>query len=364
MTNILDVSSIVYAGHFGSSKMYCGFPIGGIRKLFGLINAQRFSDLTVLCFDSGATLKKELLPSYKAGRTPDYSVLAQIELAKELLLDCNISYHIAQGYEADDLIYSVCDDISMFSSNEKITIYSDDRDLSCCVTSNTNIKNVSTNSIAIDNNNFEERVVKGAQIPLNTILLWKTLNGDRSDNYKRLDIPGLTFSRIANQYVEFAQSMIYRGMCAPLDFSNYEMLEAFAKEHLTFLSEKDMETFLKQARIAYPFKVDVSGMTPETYYAEMQKGVPPYRLIINHLKGVDNDVLNKDKFNVLCNVLGLKYRGIIKSVDHDSKEVSDLTNLFTLRAKELSNGELATKFANRKKEWSNGESLQNMRLPI
>ena len=96
---VLDVSNIVFGGHYGSPDyQVMGMPLGGVRKLMGVINSMIMRDDIVLCFDGSKTIKKELMPEYKAGRVPNYAVLEQLDLLKEMLLECNIPFYCLDEY--------------------------------------------------------------------------------------------------------------------------------------------------------------------------------------------------------------------------------------------------------------------------
>lgn len=361
---IIDVSSVIYGGHNGADRRIKGFPIGGIRKLFGIINAGLSSSDFALCFDGGEIIKKELLPTYKAGRVPDYSVIAQIDLLKELLTDCDIDFYQDKQYEADDFVYSLCKELELLGDDEAVTIFSDDRDLSCCVTDNISIRNVTTNGICINVANFQDRVVSGRTIPYNTILLWKVFHGDASDNYKALRLPGVTFESFAHTFVSNVEPLIKPDGFTQLAYADYNVFQAVAELFQEILSAQDMKRLLDQGRIAYPYLVPVSDIDIEQYRKEYDGANPLYILERKHTKFFGNGSFNRRKFDFYCTMMDLNQTKPARSVDRDSEEARRFYNLLELRAKELASGALAVAhYRKRQHVHAREETLANMALP-
>lgn len=366
MKSILDVSSIIYGGHNASpDRRVKGFPIGGIRKLFGIINGGLNISDFVLCFDGGQIIKKELLPTYKAGRIPDYSVLAQIDLVKELLLACDIPYHQDKKYEADDFIFSICKELDLLGDTEEVEIYTDDRDLSCCVTDKVTIRNVTSNGICIDRDNYSRRVVRGKWVPYNTILLWKVFHGDTSDNYRALSIPGLTYDVFSQRFLSEVKPLIKPDGLAPTAYAEYAVFEAICSLFSDILSKEDMKRLKEQGRIAYPYQIPVSDISLQEYGERLNDGELLYNLERKHMKIFGSGTFNMKKFKTYCSLLGLNTLKSGKFVDRDSAEAQEFYELLDLRARELSDGTLVgERYGNRRIIKPHGETLMNMDLPL
>lgn len=365
MKTVIDVSSVIYAGHNGSERRIRGFPIGGIRKLLGIINAGLSQSDFALCFDGGDILKKELLPTYKAGRVPDYSVMAQIDLLKELLTSCEIPFYCEGRYEADDFVYSVCSELTMLGDPENVVIYTDDRDLSCCVTDQISIRNVSTNGVCITRQSYQDRVVRGRVIPYNSVLLWKIFHGDPSDNYKALHITGLTFESFSHTFLTMLEPLIGPEGFSQMAYADYEVFNIIAKEFESLLSPEDMEALKAQARIAYPYRIPVSDCDFQTYVDDSRKGDPLYVLERNHMKIFGVGSFNRKKFDFYCSLLGLNQTKSNKWVDKDSAEAQEFYHLLELRAKELSSGVMAVeRYRSRRVAKESAPTLGNMELPL
>ena len=365
MKTLIDVSSVIYAGHNGADRRIRGFPIGGIRKLLGIINAGLSQSDFALCFDGGDILKKEMLPTYKAGRVPDYSVMAQIDLLKELLTTCEIPFYCEPKYEADDLVYSVCDELTSLGDPENIVIYTDDRDISCCVTDQISIRNVSTNGACITRQTYQDRVVRGRTVPYNSILLWKIFHGDASDNYKALHIAGLTCESFTHTFLSMLEPLIGPEGFNELAYANYEVFSLVANEFATVISSEDMEKLKAQGRIAFPYRVPVSDCEFSEYVAEAQKGDPLYILERTHMKLFGVGSFNRKKFDFYCSLLGLNQTKYNKFVDKDSAEDQEFYHLLELRSKELSSGVLAVeRYRSKRAVNPEAPTLQNMDLPV
>lgn len=342
-----------------------GFPIGGLRKLFGIINAGLNQADFALCFDGGDIIKKELLPTYKAGRVPNYSVLAQIDLAKELLTDCDIPFYWDPRYEADDFIYSVCREFNKLGDNDMTVIFSDDRDLACCVTDDISIRNATSNGICINIDNFSDRVVKGREIPYNTILLWKIFHGDNSDNYKGIKIPGLSFDIYAKLYEENVTPLVKPDMFPQLAYADYDVFCTTVQMLKDLITEEHKTELLAHARIVFPYLVDVSNVGIEVYAQEFQSGRVLYDLERTHMKVFGNGSFNRTKFNFYCTLLGLNQTRSDRYVDKDSEQAQEFYNLLELRAKELASGTMAVERYRKKRHvQADGATLANMSLPI
>lgn len=365
MKSIIDVSSVIYGGHNGVDRRIRGFPVGGIRKLFGIINAGLSQSDFVLCFDGGEIIKKELLPTYKAGRIPDYSVLAQIDLCKELLTECDIPFYQDPKYEADDYIFSVCREFLMLGDSEKIVIYTDDRDLSCCVTDQISIRSVTSNGMCITRQNYEDRVVNGRITPYNSILLWKIFHGDASDNYKALRLPGINFENVANHFISEIEPLIGPTGFTELAFAEYNVFEVLANDYKDILSEEGMEQFKAQARIAYPYVVPVSDTDIEGYREDARAGDQFYMMERKHMKVFGTGNFHRKKFDFYCTLLGLNRTKTNRYVDKDSEEAQEFYSLLDLRAKELASGSMAVeRYRSKRAVPPNADTLADMPLPI
>ncbi len=368
MKTVIDVSSVVYSGHNGRPNLrFQGFPIGGIYSLLRMIAADLPRTDFVLCFDGGNIIKKELLPTYKAGRIPDYSVMAQIDVLKEIFLGCDIPFYHDPKYEADDFVYSVCNTFDLLGDCDTIRIMSDDRDLACNVRRDCSLLPVSSNGSCIDYKNFSDRVVKEHTIPYNTILLWKIFHGDASDHYRGIKIPGLDFDSMADDFVEMLKPLIGPEGFSEMAYADYDVFEAFLNEYASRLSPEDMERMKAQARIVYPYRLDVFTTDRDSLLAEVSKGGSLHIAERKHMKVFGTGNFDATRFDFVVSMLGPRggYKRRFRTYNEDGAEGEELRQYFALKAKDLSNGTMAVeRYRSRKAVVPESVTLQNMELPI
>lgn len=176
---IYDMSAIINAGTKAShSKMYNinGIPTGGLYKLFfyliqDMLDSKKEKEKDgqetkiIACFDTtlANNIRKEVLPVYKSNRglgslnnctsLEEYEKLSssdreKIALARNVFIqtkfceDCLGKLGVltvkADGYEADDLIYSSV--ISTMNEQPKVVIRADDEDLYDCLAYNPKVE--------------------------------------------------------------------------------------------------------------------------------------------------------------------------------------------------------------------------------
>ena len=367
MRAILDVSNIVYGGYYGSPNYrIAGFPCGGIRKLLGIINSEISYNDFIICFDGGKTIKKELLPRYKAGRVPNYSVLAQLDLLREILDDCDIPYYWDEQYEADDFIWSAVHFLATVNDHDDVWVYSDDRDLACCISDRVQVKNVTTNGTSIDRRSYETRVVRGEHIPYNTILLYKMLFGDSSDNYNGVTIPGLRFDMLAQLMTENVQPFIDE---QKLPASAYMMLEVF--EIILDMLPENFDAGMRQqlrdqAKIVFPQLIDITEKGMESFYSDVASSNEPlYRVERRHIKTFGEGDFNRKKFDYYCTLFNLNRCRPERYSRQFTEEAEQFKNTLSMRAKDLASGVMAVeRYHSRKSVHADAEVIRNMELPI
>lgn len=365
MRTILDVSSVVYGGHCGNpDSAVQGFPIGGLRKVLGLISSEINMGEVALCLDGGNLLRKELLPEYKANRVPNYSVMAQIDLLKEILDDCGIPYYVQSGIEADDFIYSLVHLLSSFKDDEHTQIYSDDRDVSCCVTSLVEIKNITVNGAHITRDNYEKHLIRGNVVPYNTVLLYKLLHGDASDNYGALKIAGARFDILAQEYLNLVTPYLESGAFPECVFADYELFTAFVNQLPSNYTNSMRQKLLDRGRIVYPYLVDVTDVGLNPFRQLVSSGIPLHVAISEHTKFFSLNTINLEKFNFYCSYFKLlnckpsawRYEYIAMGEEFGQKLKMMVSN--------LTSGVSAVKYS-KNKVGSYGEAtLSDLQLPI
>lgn len=367
MKNILDVSNIVYGGYYGSPNWrVAGFPVGGVRKLLGILNANIRQSEFIICFDGGGSIKKELLPRYKAGRVPNYAVMAQIDLLREILLDCDIPFYWDVKYEADDYICSVVHFLSMVKDTDNVVIYSDDRDMACCVSPSVQIKNVTSQGICINRQNYEDRVVSGERIPYNTILVHKMMFGDRSDNYPGLSIPGLRFDTLSQSLLDQMQPFLDSGAFPDSAFMDLDIMNVIIDQLPGSFTQEMKDEIKRQARIVFPQLIDVTENGLQAFYDDLATANEPmYQVEKRHIKTFGLGDYNRQKLDYYCNMFGLNRCRPERYTDKYASEAEEFKAKLRMRSKELANGVMAVeRYQSRKKVQAQGPAVQNMQLPL
>ena len=367
MKIILDVSNIVYGGHYANPEYRInGFPMGGVRKLLGIINAESRDKDVFLCMDGGATMKKELYPEYKAGRVPNYSVAAQLDLLQEIFGDCNIPYYKEDGVEADDFICSLVHFFEFTQDPDEITIISDDRDISCCVSPTVSVRNATSNGICLNYDNFEKRAVNGATVPYNAILVHKMFNGDKSDGYGGLRIPGLKYEDLAYRFLNAMAPFLEDNAMPHSVHMNLQAMDIVIDSLGDNVSQADKDTLKKQAKLVFPQLLDVTHNGLEAYFRDRDtSGDPLYRAQHRALKVCSMANMRTSNFNYYCTILGLNRARPERISFSMGEKDTEFKELLSLRAKELSTGVTAAKHYKRRRESAQSEpTMSNMELPL
>lgn len=131
-----------------------GVIYGFLKSLSGfqdLFNTSNF----VFCWDSNTSKRKEIYPEYKAHREREYTD-EEIKFDKTFrkqMKNLRTTYlpmigfnnvFIQRGYESDDLIASICDNLP---DGDEVIIVSSDKDLYQCIAHNISFYNPQTNKI-------------------------------------------------------------------------------------------------------------------------------------------------------------------------------------------------------------------------
>lgn len=360
---IFDVSNIIYGGHLGRDYRVKGFPIGGIRKMIGLINEANGRDDMVFAFDSGRIAKKELLPTYKAGRVPDYSVWAQLDYLREVFDDCGIPYYQFDGYEADDVITSVCALLEDCKYGETTYVYSDDRDMACCVSDTISIKNVTSQGITINRQNYSERVVKGISVPYNTLLCHKIVHGDHSDAYGALKVNGLSFEMLAEAYVTQASPLIEQGQLSNSAYYNYDAFIAMLDDFRHQFTAEEFGTIEKRARIVFPYRVPVVADMKQ-FMQDYLADPAQFHAIHKHLKVLTMDNINQRMLNTYCTAFNLNKIHRDRAVMDGDENLQRIYDRLGILAKDLSSGALAAERYASAQHVIGTSALDNLDIPV
>lgn len=226
---ILDCSNYIYQGTYSRQYISRGVrqvdgvykandaPIGGVNFLLKNIKELQSADTTIVpVFDRPPTIKREMYNScfghqdYKGNRgKKDVTITLQQSYAEQILRDIGFNVQAADGYEADDLIYSFIQEYG--EDFDYIEVHTRDSDLSFLVNAKTTIEPVGKTGKHIDIYNYEHLVYSKEDIQYNSSQLWKMALGDTSDN-----IPGVGRKFLIELYKYLTMDTIKK--CGDLDF--------------------------------------------------------------------------------------------------------------------------------------------------
>lgn len=249
---IFDVSPFIYKGYhmpgFSTERMYT-FPIKGVHYLMRYISKElKFNNDVALCFDS-RSFRKKILKEYKAHRTPNVEIYAQIDFVYKYLKQCGFVCYKQDQYEADDFIFNVA--FANVGRYNTVKIYGVDYDLAHNVDEyGVVFESISNQVCSIDRNNFSAILGKDEEVLFNTVTAYKVLTGDSSDNVKSfISEKGHRGIDIYRMYVD-----LIKEQCA--DQNSYyiksrDLLEYFLGAIDAF-TENDRKELNKRMDIFYP----------------------------------------------------------------------------------------------------------------
>ena len=184
---MVDGDNLFKIGFHGVKELYNdGSHIGGVYHFINTI--RRFLDEgqldKVVVFWDGkynSSIRKKLYPQYKANRRQDMnedkyaSYLEQKSRVKDYLEEVFVRQVEMEDNEADDLIAYYC----KIATNEQITIFSADKDLTQLINERVTI----FSPIVKQYYKFGDKItINKVEIPHYNVLLCKIFTGDKSDN--------------------------------------------------------------------------------------------------------------------------------------------------------------------------------------
>ena len=163
-----------------------GAHVGGVFHFVNILRKfleEHDHDKVVVFWDgdSNSSVRKSLYPQYKANRTLDMneykyeSYLYQQSRVKQYLEEIFVRQVEIINNEADDLIAFYC----KIALDEKIIIFSADKDLTQLISENVTIYSPITKEYFKNGDNI---VINKVNIPHYNVLLTKVFTGDKSDN--------------------------------------------------------------------------------------------------------------------------------------------------------------------------------------
>lgn len=253
--NVFDLGSFVHAGACNTHAYIetepiidadgyrlCRIPCGGIAQVLSKVKLCPPNSTFVFACDRNPTIKKGMFPGYKASREHKRIIEIQKDITEYILKDCGFNVLSYEGYEADDIIYSVVKQYKKFY--DKVNVYTADSDLYLVVDDNVEIQPSHSRAKHVTKENFSEVVSSKEIIPYNALTYLKIIRGDKSD-----EIPPLS----------------YATKCKLPSFpSSTKACEQLAdKEFLLTLGKYIGEEFVNQVNLVFPLTVDVPNELTE-----------------------------------------------------------------------------------------------------
>jgi hypothetical protein len=190
--SLFDTSALVYAGNYNdnyanqlASKRFNNVPVGGLKYAINFIFSSKIVNSIPIAVLDSKTDKKETYSDYKGNREFNNSVFTQLQILEYLLPKLGVYTSKADGYEADDLIYSLV--YANKNSSENIYVYADDSDLAGCILGESIIKiGTSSKTSIVTAKNYASTVRRNKLIEYNTVLPYYLFKGKESNNVKSL----------------------------------------------------------------------------------------------------------------------------------------------------------------------------------
>ncbi len=141
-------------------------------------------DYVVFVFDpSGKTFRHDIYPDYKGQRPekdPEFKI--QEPFIKEYLETTGYPVYTLNGYEGDDLIATIAKRASNSDHFSNILIYTGDKDMLQILDDKISIFNIRNKNIITKYN-----ILENFPVPVNKVVDYLTLLGDKVDNVKGVD---------------------------------------------------------------------------------------------------------------------------------------------------------------------------------
>ena len=234
--HIMDASAYLYQGIFGNKRGVAvsrgvrehegmweerAFPASGVAFLLKNIYALHKPDSTIMVvFDRTPTIKREMYKNafgdeygYKGNRETSGEIRKSIRFQKDFAEACcrkmDLWVQAADGYEADDVIYTI---VNMYKDDySHVYVHTRDSDLTFLVSENVSIAKCDELGKDIDIFNYAYTARSKCNTEYNTIHLNKLIKGDTADN-----IPG-----IGKEWAEYINKHISKETTPKLGDLNY-----------------------------------------------------------------------------------------------------------------------------------------------
>lgn len=193
---------------------------GFASMLFKIVNDIKPTHVAVAFDRAAPTFRKEMFKAYQATRPKmEEALVSQIDKVHDLIAAFGIPVYEKDGFEADDVIGTICQQVNS-KSIDQIIIVTGDRDILQLVEDEKVLVFMPTKGLSEGKLYGEKEVVERMGVKPSQIADYKALAGDPSDNY-----PG-----VAGIGPKTAAALI-------LQFGNLEQLYKGIEEHEAEVSE-------------------------------------------------------------------------------------------------------------------------------
>ncbi len=203
--SLVDISPFIYSGYSYKPNVLVGpvtqrhsaweavrIPAGGVAFLFQKVSSLLRTDTEIVfCADRNASCKKSMFALYKGSRDYNKAVDDQCFVAESLLKDCGFQVLAEDGFESDDLIYSVWKDYQ--KTYDHFHLYVRDSDMHFMINNKTTIEPVNSKCKQITMANYETLAIPKQVIPYVGSCIYKIVFGCHTD-----EVPPL-FDKGTNQ---------------------------------------------------------------------------------------------------------------------------------------------------------------------
>ncbi len=275
---LLDGSSYIYRAFFAlphlssASGLPTNASLGFTNMLLKMLKDKSPEYMAVIFDAKGPTFRHELYESYKITRPPmPYNLSSQIPYIKEIVEGLNISMLELEGYEADDIIATICKE--MENKEYKVIVITGDKDLFQLVSKNVTLWDSMKNKVSGIVEVKERFEIEPHQIP--DVM---GLTGDSIDNVP--GIPGIG-EKTAIRLIKEFQSI--ENLLDNIDQIPKEKLKAnlrrykdqalLSKELVTLKSDVPVACDLKHLKVKSPDRAKLRKLFKELEFTRLLREI-------------------------------------------------------------------------------------------
>lgn len=247
---LIDLSSIFWQNYHATADQEIGAAFElSIQKIHRYTDGY---DHVGICLDAPPYARKEIYPEYKAQRdAPPQAALGQLQRVKDRLAVDGFPLFVSEGQEADDVIASMCDQITNAGAEHSqfpaIDILTGDKDLAVLVGPFVNIISTQTGDVM-----GVAEVEQKFGVSPNAISDLLSIMGDKSDN-----IPGVKGIGIKGAQVLLSQWGTLDELCGVIGAGDRDEKIKPAGTRVRLLEHYD-DLLMSQRLVALERRLDIN----------------------------------------------------------------------------------------------------------